>query len=112
MNPVGRTLRRFPRQPVAPPWCRSTFTALSKAESRLSSNSSSVKTGSVKCGGMPVPSKVLPERVRNSSFGSQADMPPGSLRAMTSEKTPWVGCPIRTVLPGRSMRAWTKVSPR
>lgn len=28
---------------------------------------------------MPVPSKVLPERVRNSSFGSQAAMPLGSL---------------------------------
>jgi hypothetical protein len=60
---------------------------------------------------MPVPSKVLPERVRNSSFGSQADMPPGSLRVMTSEKTPCVGCPIRTVLRGRSIRAWGKVSP-
>ncbi|ARX89052.1 hypothetical protein SMD44_08539 [Streptomyces alboflavus] len=35
----------------------------------------------------------------------------GSLRGRTSENTPWVGCPIRTALPGRSIRAWTNVSP-
>lgn len=49
---------------------------------------------------MPVPSKVLPDEVRNSSFGSQTDMPLGSLRAMTSEKTPCVGCPAGSVHEG------------
>lgn len=59
---------------------------------------------------MPVPSKVLPERVRNSACGGQANMPPGSLGSMTSEKTACVGCPILNVLPDRSMGACVKVS--
>lgn len=51
-------------------------TARSNAESRFLANSSFVKTGSVRCGGIPGPSKVVPDRVRNSSFGCHAPMPP------------------------------------
>lgn len=57
-----------------------------------------------------LPSKVLPGRVRNSASGSQANVPSESLRSMTSEKTPCVGCPILNVLPDRSVGACVKVS--
>lgn len=56
-------------------------------------------------------SKVVPVRVRYSSFGSRMLMPFGSERTMTSEKTPWVDSPTRMVRPGRSMRACVKDSP-
>lgn len=67
-------------------------------------------------GGTPVPSNVvLPSRVRNSSLGSpNHHFPwpsPGSPRSITSEKTPWVGSPIRVVGAGRSIMAWVNVSP-
>lgn len=44
-------------------------------------------------------------------MGSQTSQPPGSLRCITSEKTPCVCSPILIVRPGRSISAWVNVSP-